>query len=170
MATQLIVTSHWSFEISSQLCRKHKILFLLKKRLFLGGPVWHCADILNCMIWIHFCSSNEPRDVNFSNKWLNPRWWIACEDCQHVVHIKKLKMLHLNSILGSNCTARHGVTGFAWRLSEYLETVNLRLFSFKPFISTPSKPGLLEFCKDLRKLFDYLDFFVFHLDLSLSSV
>ena len=40
--------------------------------------------------------------------------------------------------------------------------------SFRSSLSTPSKPGLLEFGKDLRKLFDYLDFFVFHLDLSLS--
>ena len=112
-----------------------------------------------------FCSSNKPRDENFSNKWLNPRWWVACEDCGHVVHIKRLKMLPFEIYFRFklHCMASRDSRDAHQNISRPWICV-----SFRSSLSTPSKPGLLEFGKDLRKLFDYLDFFVFHLDLSLS--
>ena len=112
-----------------------------------------------------FCSSNKPRDENCSNKWLNPRWWVACEDCGHVVHIKRLKMLPFEIYFRFklHCMASRDSRDAHQNISRPWICV-----SFRSSLSTPSKPGLLEFGKDLRKLFDYLDFFVFHLDLSLS--
>ena len=168
MATKLIVTSHWSFmKLVPNFVVSTKSYFSLKRDCFWGDQF----DIVQ-IFWIAWY------EYIFAHL-------MGCKFFQQMTKPKVMGSLWGLSACGSYQEAQNapfelyfrfklhgktGVTGFAWRLSEYLETVNLRLFSFKPFISTPSKPGLLEFCKDLRKFFDYLDFFVFHLDLSLSSV
>ena len=110
-----------------------KILFLLTEIIFGVTSLTFCRySELHDMNT--FCSSNKPRDENFSNKWLNPRWWVACEDCGHVVHIKRLKMLPFEIYFRFKLhgkTWRHGIRVTPIRISRDRESASLFVQAFQ---------------------------------------